>query len=44
MTLIHCYGHAMQFRDWATLIILIVIIAFALLLLFEGVTPYTDTP
>ena len=34
----------MRFRDWAFLMILIVVIAVSLLLLFKGVAPYTDTP
>jgi hypothetical protein len=43
-TLIHCYGHAMRFRDWAFLMILIVVIAVSLLMLFTGAAHYTDTP
>jgi hypothetical protein len=34
----------MRFRDWAFLMILIVVIAVSLFLLFTGAAPYTDTP
>jgi hypothetical protein len=34
----------MRFRDWAFLMILIVVIAVSLLMLFTGAAHYTDTP
>jgi len=43
-TLIHCYGHAMRVRDWAVVVVLIVITAVSLFLLFTGAVVYTDTP
>ncbi|RDH80408.1 hypothetical protein DVS77_00950 [Mycolicibacterium moriokaense] len=41
---IYCYGHAMRFRDWAVLIVIILVVALGLYLLFTGAARYTDTP
>jgi hypothetical protein len=34
----------MRFRDWAGLIVIVLIVALALYLLLAGVARYTDTP
>ena len=42
--MVHCYGHAMRFREWAGVIVIGLTVALALYLLLAGFVHYTDTP
>ena len=44
MTLAHCYGRAMRFRDWVGLIIIVLVVVLGLYMLLAGYARYTDTP